>query len=289
MTGTSVTALSSTTLRRSKGRKVRPGDDLLVRYQGQLLTGEQFDANFDFSDFEAVPGREPFEFTLGAGDVIQGWDQGLEGARIGEVRRLLIPADLAYGASGAGDRIPPNSDLDFIVEPLAVRPGGSGTAVFQTFKDFGIKTRKIGLTAELLASYVDIKIGLDGADAIEGGDEADLLIGLKGKDQLTGGLGADVLIGGKDKDTLIYRGVKESPAQQGRSDHLLGFHRKDRIDLSAVAKELQFIGRDRFSGTAGDVRFNKERLELDKDGDGSADLALLMPGVKSLKPSNLIL
>ena len=51
----------------------------------------------------------------------------------------------------------------FIVEPLAVRPGGSGTAVFQTFKDFGIKTRKIGLTAELLASYVDIKIGLDGS------------------------------------------------------------------------------------------------------------------------------
>ena len=150
MTGTSVTELSKTTLRGSKGRKVRPGDDLLVRYQGQLLTEEQFDANFDFSDFEAVPGREAFEFTLGAGDVIQGWDQGLEGARIGEVRRLLIPADLAYGASGAGDRIPPNSDLDFIVEPLAVRPGGSGTAVFQTFKNFGIKTRKIGLTEELL-------------------------------------------------------------------------------------------------------------------------------------------
>ena len=289
MTGTSVTALSSTTLRRSKGRKVRPGDDLLVRYQGQLLTGEQFDANFDFSDFEAVPGREPFEFTLGAGDVIQGWDQGLEGAQIGEVRRLLIPADLAYGASGAGDRIPPNSDLDFIVEPLAVRPGGSGTAVFQTFKDFGIKTGKIGLTAELLASYVDIKIGLDGADAIEGGDEADLLIGLKGKDQLTGGRGADVLIGGKGKDTFRYERIKDSRAIDGESDHLLGFGRKDKIDLSAVAKKLQFIGADRFSGTAGDVRFKKGTLELDKNGDGTADFALLMPNTDSLKASNLIL
>ena len=289
MTGTGVTTLSRQTLRRSKGRKVRRGDQLLVHYQGQLLTGEQFDANFDFSSFEAAPGREPFELTLGAGEVIQGWDQGLEGARIGEVIQLRIPAELGYGEIGAGDRIPPNSDLDFIVEPVAVRPGGNGTAVFQAFKDFGIKTRKIGLTDELRASYVAIKIGLDGADAIEGGDEADLLIGLKGKDHLTGGLGADVLIGGKDKDTLIYGSAKESPARKGRSDHLLGFHRKDRIDLSAVADELQFIGRQRFSGTAGDVRFSKERLELDKDGDGSADLALLMPGVKSLKPSNLIL
>ena len=174
------------------------------------------------------------------------------------------------------------------MEPLAVRPGGSGTAVFQTFKDFGIKTRKIGLTAELLASYVDIKIGLDGADAIEGGDEADLLIGLKGKDQLTGGLGADVLIGGKDKDTLIYRGVKESP-NQGRSDHLLGFHRKDRIDLSAVAKELQFIGRDRFSkhrrrrtvqqGTARTgQRWRWQRRSRSADARSQV-----------LKPSNLIL
>ena len=106
---------------------------------------------------------------------------------------------------------------------------------------------------------------------------------------MTGGRGADVLIGGKGKDTFRYERIKDSRAIDGESDHLLGFGRKDKIDLSAVAKKLQFIGADRFSGTAGDVRFKKGTLELDKDGDGTADFALLMPNTDSLKASNLIL
>ena len=70
---------------------------------------------------------------------------------------------------------------------------------------------------------------------------------------------------------------------------MLDFGRKDRINLTEVAKELRFISSDPFTGTAGDVRFQKGTLELDQDGDGVADLALLMPGTKSLKTTNLIL
>ena len=70
---------------------------------------------------------------------------------------------------------------------------------------------------------------------------------------------------------------------------MLDFGRKDKINLSEIAKELQFIGSDPFTGTAGDVRFQKGALELDNNGDGEADLALLMPGTTSLKPANLIL
>lgn len=63
-----------------------------------------------------------------------------------------------------------------------------------------------------------------------------LLIGLKGKDQLTGGRGADVLIGGKSEDTFHFKSVKDSPAAEGKSDHLLDFGRRDKINLNEVAK-----------------------------------------------------
>ena len=286
-----VKKLSSKVLRTSKGQKVGSGDRLLVFYQGTLLSGEEFDANFDFSSFEAVPGTTAFDFTLGAGQVIQGWDKGLLNKKLGSVVELTIPADQAYGEAGAGERIPPNSPLQFKVELLAAIPAGSSQAVYADYSDLGIKTKNIGLTDELLQSTTRSKVGLDGADALQGNTENDLLVGLKGNDQLTGQNGADVLIGGKGKNTYIYKRVKESPAAKGKSDHILDFGRKDRIDLSAVAKELQFIGSAPFSGTAGDVRFKKGTLELDKDGDGTADLAVLMPGTKTkfLTAANLIL
>ncbi|MGB1416911.1 MAG: FKBP-type peptidyl-prolyl cis-trans isomerase [Synechococcus sp.] len=289
MTQDTVTTLSSDVLRRSKGAVVSDTDTLLVFYQGTLLSGEQFDANFDFTNFEPVPGRQAFEFILGAGQVIEGWDKGLVGQRVGSVIELTIPADQAYGEAGSGDRIPPNSPLMFKVEVLAMLPAGSSEPIFSDYKDLGINTEKIGLTEELIDSTTGLKIGLDGADSIQGGKQADLLIGLKGKDQLTGGRGADVLLGGKSKDTFQYLSVKESPAVEGKSDHLLDFGRRDKIDLQELGDELQFIGRDPFSGTAGDLRFSAGRLELDQDGDGSADFALLMPGTKTLKATNLIL
>ena len=132
---------------------------------------------------------------------------------------------------------------------------------------------------------------MDGADELQGDTENDLLIGLKGNDRITGKRGADVLIGGSGKNTYIYENVKDSRASKGKTDHILDFGRKDKIDLSAVAKELQFIGDDRFTGTPGDVRFKKGTLEVDKNGDGTADLALQLPGTntKSITASNLIL
>ena len=286
-----VKKLSSNLLRKSSGLKIANGDRVLVYYQGTLLNGEEFDANFDFSTFEQVTDRDPFPFNLGVGEVIEGWDKGLKKKRIGSVVELTIPSDQAYGEAGAGDLIPPNSPLKFTVEVLAALPAGSSTAVFADYSDFGINTKKIGLSDELIETTTSLKIGLDSADELVGTSSNDLLIGLKGNDRMLGTRGADVLIGGSGKNTFVYEKVKDSLAAKGKSDHILDFGRKDKIDLSSVAKEMRFIGSDPFSGTAGDVRFKKGTLELDKDGDGVADLALQLPGTntKFLKASNLIL
>ena len=288
MSEDTVTKLSSKTLRKSKGLKSRNGDALLVYYQGTLLSGEQFDANFDFSSFEVVEGRVAFPFTLGDGQVIEGWDKGLKGQRVGAVVELTIPADQAYGEANMGN-IPPNSPLKFKVEVLAVLPAGSNIPVYTDYVDLGIEPNEIGLSAELIASTTAVKIGLDSDDKIVGGKSNDMLLGLKGKDRLQGGRGADVLIGGKGKDTFVYKNVKDSRSAEGKSDHLLDFGKKDKIKLSAIADELKFIGSDSFTGTAGEVRFDNEVLELDKNGNGTADLALLMPGTESIKGANLIL
>ena len=285
-----VRKLSSRLLRKSRGPKIAKGDRVLVYYEGTLLNGEEFDANFDFSSFNPIKGRKPFEFTLGVGQVIKGWDKGLTNKRVGSVLELTIPAKQAYG-SRARDGIPANSPLKFKVEVLAALPAGSSKAVFTNYKHLGINRKKVGLSKKLIKRTSNIKIGLDAGDKLIGTSENDLLIGLKGNDRMRGNRGADVLIGGSGKDIFIYRHVMDSRASQGESDQILNFSRKDRIDLSAIAKELRFIGDDRFTGTAGDVRFKKGTLELDKNGDGSADLALHLPGTKSkaFTSANLIL
>lgn len=83
-------------------RKTQNGDTVQMKYKGTLIDGTQFDSNFD-------SGR-PFEFKLGTGQVIRGWDQGLLGMCIGEVRKLTIPPGLAYGSEGVGP-IPPGATL----------------------------------------------------------------------------------------------------------------------------------------------------------------------------------
>ena len=289
MSQDSVTELTTTVLRKSKGRKLQDGDRLLVHYQGELLNGEQFDASFDFSRFEPEEGRTPFEFVLGAGQVIQGWDQGLNGQKLGEVVELKIPSELAYGEQAQGDLIPPNSPLIFTVEVLAVLPAGEAVPIYLDFKDIGIKPKKLGLTDELLATVQFSKTGLDRNDELNGREEADLLMGIKGKDALYGGSGADVLIGGKGKDRFLYTAVEDSLANEEGRDHILDFGKKDKINLQALADELQFIKMGKFSGTAGEVRFAKETLSLDIDGDGTADFAVALPGVTKLKGSNLLL
>ena len=289
MSEDTITELTTTVLRKSKGRTLEDGDRLLVHYQGKLLNGEQFDASFDFTTFEAEEGRRPFDFVLGEGQVIQGWDQGLKGQKLGDVVELKIPSELAYGEESRGDVIPPNSPLIFTVEVLAVLPAGEADPVFLDFKDIGIKTKKLGLTDDLLATIQRSKTGLDLNDELNGGEEVDLLMGLKGKDTLHGGLGADVLIGGKGKDRFLYTDVEDSLVNEAGRDQILDFGKKDKINLKALADELQFIKKGKFTGTAGEVRFAKETLSIDIDGDQSAEFAVALPGVEKLKGSNLLL
>lgn len=95
-----------------QGAIAQKGQLALVHYVGTLEDGEQFDSSWDRS--------WPFDFVLGAGQVIPGWDQGVQGMRVGGRRKLIIPADLAYGERGIGP-IPPNATLIFEVELVGVR------------------------------------------------------------------------------------------------------------------------------------------------------------------------
>lgn len=90
------------------------GHSVTVHYTGWLYNNETLGAKFDSSKDR----DDPFVFQLGAGMVIRGWDEGVAGMKVGGTRTLVIPADLAYGARGAGGVIPPNATLKFDVELL---------------------------------------------------------------------------------------------------------------------------------------------------------------------------
>ena len=112
-------ALVKTETAVGKGAEVVPGRTVVVHYTGWLhdakspkQRGQQFDSSI---------GRGPFSFPLGAGRVIQGWDQGVAGMKVGGKRTLVIPPALGYGSRGAGGVIPPNATLVFDVELLDVK------------------------------------------------------------------------------------------------------------------------------------------------------------------------
>ncbi|ORX65815.1 hypothetical protein DL89DRAFT_92565 [Linderina pennispora] len=101
--------------------KASVGDKVAVHYQGTLFSdGTTFDDSYERG--------QPIEFTLGQGQVIKGWDQGILGMCIGEKRVLKIPADLGYGAAGAGGVIPPNAALVFKTELMAINGKGKDDA-----------------------------------------------------------------------------------------------------------------------------------------------------------------
>ena len=95
------------------GATAAAGQRVSVHYTGWLLNGTKFDSSKDRG--------QPFMFSLGRGEVIRGWDEGVNGMKIGGKRKLTIPPDLGYGARGAGGVIPPNATLLFEVELLAAR------------------------------------------------------------------------------------------------------------------------------------------------------------------------
>ena len=98
---------------KGKGKTARKGSQLSMQYVGvSFSTGEEFDASWDRG--------EPFTFELGGGQVIQGWDQGIEGMKVGGRRQLTIPPDLAYGPAGAPPAIGPDETLIFVVDLLDV-------------------------------------------------------------------------------------------------------------------------------------------------------------------------
>ncbi|WP_115120630.1 FKBP-type peptidyl-prolyl cis-trans isomerase [Synechococcus sp. UW105] len=95
------------------GPEASSGQTVVVHYRGTLEDGTQFDASYDRGT--------PFTFPLGAGRVIKGWDEGVQGMKVGGKRKLVIPSDLGYGARGAGGVIPPNATLIFEVELLDIK------------------------------------------------------------------------------------------------------------------------------------------------------------------------
>ncbi|CAI8428589.1 MAG: peptidylprolyl isomerase [Cyanobium sp. ARS6] len=105
--------LRITDLEVGSGPEATAGQTVVVHYRGTLENGKQFDASYDRG--------KPFSFPLGRGQVIKGWDEGVQGMKVGGKRKLVIPPELGYGTRGAGGVIPPNATLIFEVELLDIK------------------------------------------------------------------------------------------------------------------------------------------------------------------------
>lgn len=106
-------------LREGTGAMANSGQTAQVHYTGWLYDASAADNKG--KQFDSSVGRGPFSFRLGGGQVIRGWDQGVQGMKVGGQRRLVLPPEFAYGARGAGNVIPPNATLVFDVELLDIK------------------------------------------------------------------------------------------------------------------------------------------------------------------------
>ena len=109
------TGLAIIDIEAGTGETPNPGQTVVVHYTGWLSDGRKFDSSLDRG--------APFEFVLGAGQVITGWDEGLATMRVGGQRRLIIPPELAYGEQGSPPNIPPNAELTFDIDLLEIKEG----------------------------------------------------------------------------------------------------------------------------------------------------------------------
>jgi FKBP-type peptidyl-prolyl cis-trans isomerase len=114
-----VNSMQSVELKAGSGEGITAGKIAIVQYTGWLYEASATDNKGKQFDSSRTLGK-PFRFPLGAGQVIKGWDQGVLGMKVGESRRLIIPADLAYGDNGAGGVIPPGATLVFDIDLLAI-------------------------------------------------------------------------------------------------------------------------------------------------------------------------
>jgi FKBP-type peptidyl-prolyl cis-trans isomerase len=110
---TTASGLQYQVLKEGTGAVAKAGQMVSVHYTGWLTDGKKFDSSVDRG--------QPFQFSLGAGQVIKGWDEGVAGMKIGEKRKLTIPSNLGYGERGAGGVIPANATLVFDVELLSIQ------------------------------------------------------------------------------------------------------------------------------------------------------------------------
>jgi FKBP-type peptidyl-prolyl cis-trans isomerase FkpA len=114
-----VNSMQTVELKPGTGEAVAAGKIAVVQYTGWLYDASAADHKGKQFDSSRTSGQ-PFRFPVGAGQVIKGWDQGVVGMKVGESRRLVIPADLAYGDAGAGGVIPPGATLVFDIELIAI-------------------------------------------------------------------------------------------------------------------------------------------------------------------------
>jgi FKBP-type peptidyl-prolyl cis-trans isomerase len=116
-------------LQKGEGKRAKLGQLAIAHYTGKLASGKIFDSSI---------GREPFAFRIGQKQVIRGWDEGFALLRVGDKARLIIPADLGYGSRGAGEVIPPNSELTFDVELLDLKTESVGDVLVSTINRKGV-------------------------------------------------------------------------------------------------------------------------------------------------------